>query len=76
MLDSLLDIPSYASCVFVVHAPAVAAAAAAPAGAAAAAGAGAAGGVPGSRQPQLLAGELVVSLERLKRVQLQVRERP
>jgi hypothetical protein len=70
MLDSLPDIPAYASCLFVVHAPAVAAAA----GTAGAAGTAAADGLSGSKQPQLLVGEVVVSLERLKRAQLQVRE--
>jgi hypothetical protein len=66
-LDSLPDIPAYASCLFVVHAPAVAAAVGA--------GAGAADGLSSSKQPpQLLAGEVVVSVERLKRVQLQVGE--
>lgn len=72
MLDDLPGIPTYASCLFVVHAPAAAAAAAAAASPSAAGAAGVAGSGQ-LMQPRLLAGELVVSLERLKRVQLQVR---
>lgn len=75
LLHSLPSIPAFVRCVYAVHAPATPAAAGAGAAVPAiAADAATQQQQQQQRHPKLLLGELVVSLERLKRVHLQVRQ--